>query len=135
MSGPAGRLKPKRALGPARLLLANVVDQTGVQDHRTERLKHSSNRVGPRRGFAPGAIPRLPPHFCEVVFPSIALMALPASRATDRFESLSTARSSGKHSFVPTSARILHASSRTKRSASLRSGIRVLSVPQIFSAL
>ena len=28
--------------------------------HRTERLNHSSNRVGPRRGFAPGAIPRLP---------------------------------------------------------------------------
>src|SRR5262245_58155210 len=26
----------------------------------TERLNHSSNRVGPRRGFAPGAIPRLP---------------------------------------------------------------------------
>jgi hypothetical protein len=28
--------------------------------HRTERLNHSSNRVGPRRGFAPGASPRLP---------------------------------------------------------------------------
>ena len=28
--------------------------------HRTERLNHSSNRVGPRRGFSPGAIPRLP---------------------------------------------------------------------------
>ena len=28
--------------------------------HRTDRLDHSSNRVGPRRGFAPGASPRLP---------------------------------------------------------------------------
>ena len=26
----------------------------GVQDHRTERLSHSSNRVGPMRGLSPG---------------------------------------------------------------------------------
>ena len=34
----------------------NLLGVAGVEDHRTERLSHSSNRVGPMRGLTPSGV-------------------------------------------------------------------------------